>query len=234
MSTPTTAIVEFQIRPETTDMADWLSVWDVRARDALEGEPETTAYAAAVNAENALNVLIFERYAKGADSLKAHMARPAHAALSETMGARNMTKRRVLGLQFADLPDYGWWARPDRPGAEAGAILMVIGMRFADAAARDGFIGLTREHARYCWDNEPNTLIYSAGLAMADVDREIDVKTGDLIFVMGCTDMAAVTKHGDDPNHLALGPKFAALGAAPEITFTRTYRTAGKGYLWRG
>ena len=43
---PMTAVVEFQIRPENTTMEEWLDEWQKRAEDALEFEPETTAYEA--------------------------------------------------------------------------------------------------------------------------------------------------------------------------------------------
>jgi hypothetical protein len=88
-------------------------------------------------------------------------------------------------------------------------------------------------HAEYCWIEEPDTLIYSGGIATADADRELDIKAGDLIFLMGTTDMAAMEKHRDDPKHLALGPKFSELGINVEGTFLRTYETTGDGYLWK-
>ena len=95
------------------------------------------------------------------------------------------------------------------------------------------FLHLSSQHAAYCWNNEPDTLIYSGGLANADADRELDIKQGDLIFVMGCTDMAAVEKHRDDPNHLALGAKIAGQQISMENTFSLSYRTTGQGFLWR-
>ncbi|MCZ6853857.1 MAG: hypothetical protein O7G86_08050, partial [Gammaproteobacteria bacterium] len=185
---PMTAIVEYQIRSENTTMDEWLAEWDKRAEDARVGEPETTAYASAINLENALNVLVFERYAKGNSSLGLHADRPAHNTLIEVMGERRMTKRRVMSTRFSDVPDFGWWGRPEcHDGNGEGIVLVILGLRFAD--------------------DEPDTLIYSGGLARSDADRELDIKEGDLIFVMGCTDMAAVEKHRDDPNHLALGAK---------------------------
>lgn len=232
---PMTTIVEFQIRPESNSMDEWLAEWDLRARDAYEGEPETSAYAAAVNLENELNVLVYERYDHGQKSLDIHTARPAHAALMAAFGERNMTKRLVMVTQFEDIPDYGWWARPDRADASTatGNILVVLGMRFATTQMRDDFVGLSSQHAQYCWNEEPDTLVYSAGLAMADAERDLDVKAGDVIFVMGCTDIAAMEKHRDDPNHLALGAKFAEQGIEMEVPFTFSYRTAGNGFLWR-
>ena len=100
---PMTAVVEFQIRPENTTMEEWLDEWQKRAEDALEFEPETTAYEACINEEDPTRVLIFERYSHGHRSLTAHVERPAHAALNETMAAKNMTKRRVFSNLMAAL-----------------------------------------------------------------------------------------------------------------------------------
>ncbi len=231
---PMTAIVEYQIRKENTTIGEWLAEWEKRAEDARVGEPETTAYAAAVSLENDLNVLVFERYAKGNSSLGLHMQRPAHSTLNEVMGERRMTKRRVMSSHFTDVPDFGWWGRPESQDANAESVILVIlGLRFEDDGMRDEFVNLSTQHAAYCWEHEPDTLIYSGGLAASDADRELDIKKGDLIFVMGCTDMAAVEKHRDDPNHLALGAKFADKGITMQNTFSRMYRTTGKGYLWR-
>ena len=57
-------------------MEEWLAEWNKRALDARDGEPETTAYAAAVNVEEESRVLIFERYAFGQRSLKIHENQP--------------------------------------------------------------------------------------------------------------------------------------------------------------
>ena len=229
-----TAIVEYQIRKENTTMGEWLAEWDIRAEDARTGEPETSAYAAAVSLENDLNVLVFERYAKGNSSLALHVERPAHTTLTEVMGERRMTKRRVMSSLFTDVPDFGWWGRPASHDAQVeNVILVIIGLRFADAGMGKEFLHLSSQHAAYCWKNEPDTLIYSGGFANADADRELDIQQGDLIFVMGCTDMAAVEKHRDDPNHLALGAKIAEQQISMENTFSVSYRTTGQGFLWR-
>ena len=232
---PVTAIVEFQIRPENVTMDGWLDIWDKRARDAWEGEPETSAYAAAVNLDDERNVLVFERYTHGEGSIGKHQQREAHAELTRTMGERNVTKRRVMSALFEDVPDYGWWSRADADGraGAAGAIVTLLGMRFADDATRAAFIEVSGGHAEYCWREEPETLIYTGGLAAADTDREVDLKTGDLVFVMVTTDMAATEKHANDPNHLALGAKFAERGIAMEQVFLRSYRATGNGYFWR-
>jgi len=229
-----TAMVEYQIRAENTAMPQWLDEWSKRADDAFEGEPETGAYAAAVNVEDASNVLVFERYDKGRSSVATHVERPAHKALTDNMGARNMTRRRVMSASYYDVPEYGWWSRPAQTASSIeGAIIVVLGFRFASDALLDAYLELSGEHADYCWEHEPDTLIYSGGIAAADADRELDLRKGDMVFVMACTDMQAVDKHANDPRHLALGPKFEALGLQIEPTFMRTYRTTGKGYLWR-
>lgn len=180
-----TTMVEYQIRAENTSMDAWLDEWEKRAEDALHGEPETSAYAAAINVEDETNVLVFERYEQGDRSLKFHMDRHAHTTLIETMGERRMTKRRVMSARYPDVPDYGWWSRHTTadPGRE-GAIIVILGLRFADDAKRAAFIELSSGHAAYCWESEPDTLIYSGGIAAADADRELDLKAGDLVFVM--------------------------------------------------
>ena len=234
MNQPLTALVEFQVRSETTSVSEWQDEWQVRAQDALQHEPETTAYAAAVNLEDDSSLLVFERYAHGASSLATHMARPAHSALDSNMGERRMTKRRVLSSQAVDVDNFGWWSRPaNATPSQAGVILAVVGFRFEGPEQESSYLELARTHAAYTWDNEPDTLIYSVGRATADADREIDVLKGDLVFVMGCTDLDAVDAHSNDPTHLALGPKFAELEISVEPTFKRLYRTTGHGYLWR-
>ena len=228
-----TALVEFQVRPENCTTAEWLEVWDKRAQDARDHEPGTLSYGAAVNLENELNVLVYERYANNAEAVQAHTDRPAHGELMTALGERRMTKRRIMGTRFTDIAEFGWWSRPDKAADAEGNLIVLIGMRFENDDARDKFIELSAGHADYCLANEPDTLIYNGGLADDDTDREIDAKAGDLIFVMGCADAAAMEKHRDDPNHIALGARFAEAGVNLNVTFIRTYRTTGKGYLWR-
>ena len=215
-------------------MEEWLAEWNKRALDARDGEPETNAYAAAVNVEEESRVLIFERYAFGQRSLKTHSERPAHKALMDAMAERNMTKRMVYASSFTDAPNYGWWSRSERRDAaiSEGAILVVFGMRFSNDAHRDKFIELTGKHADYCLGNEPDTLVYGGGLATTDSDRA-DIKAGDFIFVMACTDIAAVDTHRNDPQHMALAGRFQEAAITSEVTFMKTYRTTGLGFLWR-
>ena len=66
---------------------------------------------------------------------------------------------------------------------------------------------------------------------MRDADRGPDVRAGDLVFVAVFADEAAAVQHRDDPRHQALQPKLERIGR--ERTFWQTYRTTGKGYLWR-
>ncbi|MDA1076889.1 MAG: hypothetical protein O3A63_19380 [Proteobacteria bacterium] len=230
----TTAIVEYQIRAENNSMQEWLDVWSDRAEDARVGEPQTAAYAAAINLEAPDNVLVFERYQQGDQSLKLHVDRDAHSHLTRTMGDRNMTRRRVMSSLFNDVDSFGWWGRPQTMDANAsGHILILLGMRFATPAMRDDFLGLSAQHAVWCWENEPETTLYSGGLARADADRELDLKQGDLVFVMGATSMEAVIKHRDEPQHLALGEEMTARGITPELTFQRSYESTGRGFMWR-
>jgi quinol monooxygenase YgiN len=228
---PFTVMVEFQIRPEATTTQEWLTEWGVRADDALHGEPGTSAYGSALNEDDDHQVLVYERYRNGDSSLAAHMERPAHSVLTDTMGERKMTKRRVMSSRFHDVADFGWWSRPDADPSPQGAVVRFVGFHFDTDDQRETFLELTREHAAYCWDNEPGTLVYGAGVAAADADREIDQHAGDLVFVMVCADQSAADKHAEDPRHVALGEELAGRQIASEPSFRRTYITTGHGFL---
>ena len=106
-------------------------------------------------------------------------------------------------------------------------------MRFAQSTQCGKFIELSREHARYCHIEEPDTLVYSGAIASNDGKPDSAVLKGDLMFVMGCTDEAAEEKHAVDPNHVALGAKLTAVGVEIESSELLQYRTTGRGYLSR-
>ena len=227
-----TVLVEFEIRPENNSMSQWLAVWKDRGDDALFGEPETSAYEAAVSQENPNQVLIFERYTTGLSGIKVHTERPAHATLTQVMGERNMTRRRVMANQYRDIPDYGWWDRSDgKPMRDEDVIITIIGTRFEDDAARDRYIEVTGEHARYCYEAEPDTLVYNGAIALQDAERGPNVRAGDLVFVAAFRNEQAVIKHRDDPRHLALQPVLEQINR--ERMFALTYRSTGAGFLWK-
>ena len=231
---PMIAIVEFEIRSETTTMAEWLDEWEKRAADAYDHEPETTSYEAAVHVEDESRVLVYERYERGLGSLDIHMKRPSHKAIGEAMMGGRMIKRRSLVNVAFNVPDYGWWERPDAasPGRAEGYPLILLGMSFDAPAQRDRFVELSGEHARYCWTAEPDTLVYS-GAVVADFPDSDPWAKDDLLFVMVCTDDAATEKHAMDPNHIALGEKFSAEGVEIKNAVATQYRTTGRGFLWR-
>jgi quinol monooxygenase YgiN len=226
-------LIEYEIRKDSCSMDEWLDVWQDRAVDALGGEPETSTYEAAVSQDHPEQVLVFERYSSGQASLDAHSSRAAHAQLMQTMSERNMTRRRVMSNLFSDIDHYGWWTRDNggSPMLAENVILTIIGTRFADEQARQAYIDVTREHAVYCREAEPDTLVYNGCLAQRDADRGPDIKTGDLIFIAAFRDQAAAVKHRDDPRHVALQPVLAEIPR--ERKFALTYLTSGKGFLWK-
>lgn len=230
---PLMALVEYQVRTETTSVNEWLDVWQDRGEDALAGEPETSSYEAAISDQDTDQVLVFERYINGRASIDAHIARPAHATLMETMGGRKMTRRRVMSNHFADIDDYGWWSRAldEAPMRDADVLITLIGTRFASDEMKQRYIDVTGEHAAYCFDAEPDTLIYNGCIAQDDADRGPDIKIGDMLFVAAFKNEAAALKHRDDPRHVALQPRLSEIER--ERTFIRTYRSTGRGYLWR-
>ncbi len=230
-----TALVEYQVRTEEITPADWLRVWQERALDALEAEPETLGYAAAVSLEDESSFLFYEHYVNGTASLKLHMDRPSHTTLTETMGARRMTRRRVMSTGFFDLPGFGWRGRGDNPLIQSDAVIVLSGLRFDDEAEREEYLRKATDFADYCFSEEPDTLIYTCGIAARDADRGPDIKQGDALFFMVCTDMTAVEKHQQDPKHLALSQHFTHIeneaGRKLTTTFQKMYRTTGHGFL---
>ena len=65
---PLTALVEYEVRVENSEVGQWLDVWQARGQDALFGEPETFAYEAMQSQQNADQILVFERYKNGQSS----------------------------------------------------------------------------------------------------------------------------------------------------------------------
>lgn len=234
---PMTATVEYQVRKESVTLNQWLQEWAKRADEARLGEPGTLAYEAAVSLEDDSKVLVFGRYLHGQSSLEDHTQRPAHAVWKEIMDGRRMTRRRVMNASFTDLPDYGWWARANRERSEDGktsgdTILVIAVWRVEKPAMKDPFLELARSHARYCWDNEPDTLTYSGGIANQDFDGA-DIVLGDLVFVIECSDMQALEKHVNDPPHVAMGEKMKAAGIRVAPSYRQLYRTTGLGFMSR-
>lgn len=229
---PMTVLVEFEINTQAVSAAEWLTVWQQRADDAQQFEHETTAYATAINQSNRDQILVFERYERGDESLAVHVNRPARHTLHDTMRQRNMTKRRVTTSRFDDITNVGWWSRPAASPTTA-AIIEFVGLRFPTVAQRDTFLAVTGEHANYCFEAEPGTLAYGAGVVTVDADRELDQTTGDLAFVAIYADAAAADHHANNPEHLARRAELHAKGVAVTPTFRRTYETTGHGFLWR-
>ena len=233
MMSPLTALVEYEVRTDSTSVNEWLDVWQDRGEDALVGEPETSAYEAAVSDQDTGQVLVFERYTNGRASIDTHIERPAHTTLMETMGGRKMTRRRVMSNHFADIENYGWWSRAvgETPMRDANVLITLIGTRFASDKMKQRYIDVTGEHAAYCFEAEPDTLIYNGGIAQGDADRGPDIKTGDMLFIAAFKNEAAAIKHRDDLRHVALQPRLNEIER--ERTFMRTYKSTGRGYLWR-
>jgi len=135
-------------------------------------------------------------------------------------------------LNLETVPGWGWWQREDSIDS-AGMHMTVLAMRFPDEKSRSRFIDATREHGEYCWENESDTQVYGLSVVVDAKGAANQVALGDLVVVMICTDALAFEKHRDDPRHLALGDKIAALSIPVESSFAQTYELSAAGYLWR-
>lgn len=224
-----TALVEYQVRTGEVTTAEWLEVWQSRAQDALEAEPKTAGYAAAVSLEDESCLFFYEHYVNGLAGLKAHMERTSHTALTETMAAHRMTRRRVMSTGFYDLPDFGWRGRDEKTLICSDAVISLSGMRFSNVATRREFLSRLADYSNDCFTEQPDTLIYTCGIAERDADRGPEIKHGDVLFFKVCTDLAAA--ESQDPVHLALRQPLSKDGEETALTFQKLYRTTGNGFL---
>lgn len=226
LNAPMTALVEYQVRTDKTTVDEWLKEWQKRAQDALEAESQTTTYASAVSLEDESCLFFYEHYENGRAGLESHLQRPSHAALNETMGARRMTKRRIMGTGFFDLPNFGWRGRDGGALVSVCALFEISGLRFDSEAQRCEAIRLLREHLKHNFSQEPGTLIVSGGIATQDSDRGPDIKKGDLILIVVSFDRAAMETH-----RLRLNERIIYAGIEVKSSFKKMYRTTGHGFL---
>jgi hypothetical protein len=226
LNAPMTALVEYQVRSDETTVYEWLKEWQKRAQDALYGESQTTTYASAASLEDESYLFFYEHYENGRAGLKSHLERPSHAVLNETMGARRMTKRRIMGTGFFDLPDFGWRGRGGGALVSDCAIFELSGLRFGSEAQRCEAIRLLRELLIDRFSQEPETLIFSGGIATEDSDRGPDIKQGDLILIKASFDRAAMETH-----RLSIDERIIDAGIEVKSSFKKTYRTTGHGFL---
>ena len=209
----TIALVEQQL-PQSADAATaWLDDYGTHADELLSRRADVLAYEAAIAEDDPRQVLTYERRGAG------YKADPAIA-------------QPPTQLQLNEIPGYGWWGRPERESAHRAVDLQLtlIATRFASRAATARYIELTGEHASYCSQTEPDTLIYSGGFVTQDTDYGPGIKRDDFVFIALFANADAALTHRDDPQHLALQPKLAAIDK--ERVLLRTYRTSGRGFLW--
>lgn len=185
----------------------------------LQVETHGWAREIALANEDSSHVLVYEkRYSNsGSNQLNLSLDPAAHLLMLATL---------------FDIEGFGWWSRDLEKPQRRQLNLSLTGLRFPDELHKDRFLEHFEEHAAYCWDAEPDTLIFSAGI-VADCNRgNLDMRLGDLVFVMGCTDEDAVEKHLNDPKHIALGYQLHDAGVELEQTFSRTYRSTGGGFYF--
>lgn len=230
---PFTAFAGFEIRAENTTVDDWMDIWRVRADDARDFEPMTSAYAGtrSLDPETPNQILVFERYTGGSKAIKDHSARPAHIMMTDYMLKKKVTKRQTISGMLGE--EIFGWTRTDRKKPDTGNILSCNVFRFGSEAQRDQFVALASEHAKYCWENEPDTLTYYGGLIVDKVAKGPAVQKGDLFFVAEYTDQAAREKHRDDPKHVALGKTLDEKGIQRDRIWESAFQNTGRGFMMK-
>ena len=158
-TTAMTIAVEFEVRVENTSVEGWIETWGARAKDALEFEPKTTAYEAAVARDDPNRVLVFERYEGGDATLREHMNRPAHQELMARMQAERMTKRRPWIAMGYELEGFGWRFSNAADGgiSRGGAVIEITAIHAPD---RENVVDGLRLHADQTLEPGGGTLLY--------------------------------------------------------------------------
>lgn len=198
-----TSVTEYSIDPEAET-------------DHIHTKKHRLARESAVPVEDPSHVMVYEKRANSVD------LEPS------SRFATNI----VMNTELTDVANFGWWARDLEIPQRHQLSLSLTGLRFPDEHHKTGFLEYSQEHAAYCWEAEPGTLVYSAGIVNKCIAGSFDIRPGDLVFVMGCADDSAVEKHLNDPKHIDLGYRLYDAGIKLTPTFSRTYTTNGTGYYF--
>ena len=207
-NTSTTTITEYRIDPGSSTSEVF------RARKDYDWAREI-----AVSDEDNSHVVVYEK--RDSKSISPDPSLP-HAS----------TTHLLTQVTLIEIEGFGWWTRDQENPQQRELNLSLTGLRFPDESNKERFLEHSQAHADYCWNAEPDTLIYSAGNVRDCINGDLDIEPGDLVFIMGCTDQSAVEKHLNDPKHVALGYDLYDAGVALTPTFSRTYRTTGEGFYF--
>lgn len=245
-----TGLAGYEVRDEVTTALGWLKTWGLRAADAREYEPLTSAQIGCVSLKNPNEVLIYERYTRGQKSVQEHFARPAHKVMEEVLTEKKLTRKRlVAGILGEDL--WGWVRSPEErslaqlKSAEApgpkGTLLFLNVRRFGSEKQLEDWVKLMKDQFQYCWEHEPDTLCYYGGRILKPGERGAPVQKGDMFFVMECSNGAAMKKHSDAPAPYGANMMKTyesttkadpnAKGITYETILEVTYRTTDAGFM---
>lgn len=232
-----TEIIEYQLQDAIKIKQSWFHEWEKAADDCLINEPQTLAYEAAVSLKDESKVLVFRRHLYAPSRVGLQRQRTTKERFDEVIVGQAMPVNNTLSGTFIDVPDFGWWVRPDRERTRSakttgGSILLIAVWRIEKPAMIEPFLKLSRTHLEYCWENEPDTLTYSCGVADQDFNH-VDIDRDDFVFVIEFSDMQALDKHVDDPRHQAMVEKIKAAGIRAEVPYRQLYRTTGLGFMCR-
>ncbi len=214
-----TSVTEYRLDPESSSSSTLRSSGGYGALHELQVETQDWAREFAVSDEDSAHIMVYEKGNLECSSTRTELPLVSAAHL-------------LMHATLFDIEGFGWWSRDLENPQRRQLSLSLTGLRFPDESNKDRFLELSKEHAAYCWNAEPDTLIYSAGIVTDCIGGDIDIELGDLIFVMGCTDENAVEKHLNDPKHIALGYQLHDAGVKLMPTFSRTYRTTGDGFFF--
>lgn len=224
--------VEFEVRKESTTTAEWIRTWGVRATDAFDHEPKTTAYEVAIAIDDSNKVLVFERYEGGDASLHQHMHRPAHETLVEKMQSERMTKRRPWIAMGYEVDDFGWrFSEEGKTGIKGeGIVIDITALRCSDQSAL--IDRACRPQADFTLSNDTGLLLYGMSKVSTGDQKDFDLQAGDLILSRVYTDLLA--HESDISSEMSADTYETIKQVGGQLIFSRAYVSAGAGFVWKG
>ena len=239
-----TVLVEAKIGAGAARVEKFLSTLDESAAKAKASEPRTLAYFAAQSGEDSHELLVFQKRMEKSIPRRLRLSKkrklPSSSLVNKLVGKKKNEKNEKNGkeedlmppVHFRDVQGFGFWNRPGMH-ANADAVFCWSVSRFQETWMRDRWLEITKPFAQWCFDNEPDTIMYSGGIALSD-NSHYNIRKGDLIFVNLYTCAEAKQAHDRSQQHKDLVTSFKAHG----LKYTYSAKMYGltptpHGFLWR-
>ena len=240
MVSMSTVLVEAKVGSGDCRKNQFFSSLDQSVEQAKRVDLSTKSYFAAQSGEAPEELVVFHKTIDpnpnpnpnwNRKRLRLSKKRKLQAAskINKIFGSKK-ADRVMPAVHFRDVDGFGFWNRGDVIPSRDGVFCWSVS-RFKDDWMREKWLALTQPFAEWCKVNEPDTLIYSGGIALHD-NSYYNIRKGDLIFVNLYTCAEAKETHDRSTKHMELIKSFKDHGL--EYTYSsKMYGLTLHGFLWR-